>query len=255
MAAKGRTRGRRARSYRRARRARKAAAQTGDRSPRITDSFSAQIHVSPACHLLGEPATRQIRISSCGCANHGALMSLTKGLAAFRAIPKPVVPRTTRLPGFTNRCTAQPQSSSRPAPRSARSRPGIARRSSHSKDANGRDVSLGELPAKGPLVVTFYRGVWCPYCNLDLQALQDALPAITERGAQLVAISPQTQPNSRKSQRDNRVTFPILSDPGNEIVARFGPRFRLPDYLIEISRRDCPMGSPSRGSPRRRSRR
>jgi len=104
------------------------------------------------------------------------------------------------------------------------------------KDADGRDVSSRELLAKGPLVVTFYRGIWCPYCNLDLQALQAALPAITEHGAQLVAISPQTQSNSRKSQRDNKVTFPILSDPGNEVAARFGLRFALPDYLVELYR-------------------
>ena len=104
------------------------------------------------------------------------------------------------------------------------------------KDADGRDMSSRELLAKGPLVVTFYRGIWCPYCNLDLQALQAALPAVTEHGAQLVAISPQTQSNSRKSQRDNKVTFPILSDPGNQVAARFGLRFALPDYLVELYR-------------------
>ena len=104
------------------------------------------------------------------------------------------------------------------------------------KDAEGREVSSRELLAKGPLVVTFYRGVWCPYCNLDLQALQEALPAVTARGAQLVAISPQTQSSSRKSQRDNKVTFVILSDPGNEVAARFGLRFELPDYLIALYR-------------------
>jgi peroxiredoxin len=104
------------------------------------------------------------------------------------------------------------------------------------KDANGREIASRELLAKGPLVVTFYRGVWCPYCNMDLQALQEALSAITERGAQLIAISPQSQHNSLKSERENKVTFPILSDPGNEVAARFGLRFRLPDYLIELYR-------------------
>jgi peroxiredoxin len=104
------------------------------------------------------------------------------------------------------------------------------------KDAKGREIASRELLSKGPLVVTFYRGVWCPYCNMDLQALQEALPAITERGAQLIAISPQSQHNSLKSERENRVTFPILSDPGNEVAARFGLRFKLPDYLIELYR-------------------
>jgi peroxiredoxin len=104
------------------------------------------------------------------------------------------------------------------------------------KDADGHEVSSRDLLAKGPLVVTFYRGVWCPYCNMDLQALQEALPAISERGAQLVAISPQTLSNSHKSQRVNAITFPILSDPNNEVAARFGLRFKLPDYLIELYR-------------------
>ncbi len=86
----------------------------------------------------------------------------------------------------------------------------------------------------GPLVLSFYRGVWCPYCNLELQALQEALPQITARGANLVAISPQTAANSRKSQRDNKLGFPILSDARSEVANAFGIRFRLPDYLVEL---------------------
>ena len=77
-----------------------------------------------------------------------------------------------------------------------------------------------DLLAKGPLVVSFYRGVWCPYCNLELQALQEALPEIAARGASLVAISPQTAPNSRKSERENKLSFPILSDVASEARRR-----------------------------------
>ena len=102
------------------------------------------------------------------------------------------------------------------------------------KDADGKTVSLSELLVQGPLIVSFYRGVWCPYCNMELQALQDALPAFRELGAQLVAISPQNAVNSRKSIRANKLDFPILSDPGNETAAAFGLRFALPDYLIEL---------------------
>lgn len=104
------------------------------------------------------------------------------------------------------------------------------------QDADGVAHASADLLARGPLVLTFYRGVWCPYCNMDLQALQEALPAVRERGAQLVAVSPQTPSNSRKSARDNKLAFPILSDPGNEVAAAFGLRFRLPDYLIELYR-------------------
>ena len=101
------------------------------------------------------------------------------------------------------------------------------------QDAAGNPVSSRDLLAKGPLVLSFYRGVWCPYCNLELQALQASLSAITARGANLVAISPQTMANSRKSQRDNKLDFPILSDVKSEVANAFGIRFALPDYLAE----------------------
>lgn len=101
-------------------------------------------------------------------------------------------------------------------------------------DSDGKPVSSRERLAKGPLVVSFYRGVWCPYCNLELQALQAALPEIAARGASLVAISPQTAANSRKSQRDNKLGFPILSDARSEVADAFGIRFALQDYLIEL---------------------
>jgi peroxiredoxin len=102
------------------------------------------------------------------------------------------------------------------------------------RDPDGKPVSSRDLLAKGPLVVSFYRGVWCPYCNLELQALQEALPEIAARGASLVAISPQTTPNSRKSQRDNKLSFPILSDVRSEVADAFGIRFALPDELVAL---------------------
>jgi peroxiredoxin len=101
-------------------------------------------------------------------------------------------------------------------------------------DSDGKPVSSRERLAKGRLVVSFYRGVWCPYCNMELQALQSALPEIAARGASLVAISPQTAPNSRKSQRDNKLGFPILSDVKSEVANAFGIRFALQDYLIDL---------------------
>ena len=101
-------------------------------------------------------------------------------------------------------------------------------------DPDGKPVDSDALLVKGPLVISFYRGVWCPYCNFELQALQEALPAIAARGASLVAISPQTAPNSRKSQRDNKLDFPILSDSKSEVADAFGLRFALPDYLVEL---------------------
>lgn len=102
------------------------------------------------------------------------------------------------------------------------------------RDADGVSVSSRSLLARGPLVATFYRGVWCPYCNYDLQALEEVRPEIEARGASLVAISPQTPANSRKSQRDNNLGFPILSDSGAAVAAEFGLRFALPEDLIEV---------------------
>jgi peroxiredoxin len=102
------------------------------------------------------------------------------------------------------------------------------------KDSEGNDVSSVDLLKRGPLVVSFYRGVWCPYCNMELQALQAALPEFEKLGASLVAISPQTAPNSRKSTRENNLTFPILSDVKGRIGDAFGLKFKLPPYLVEL---------------------
>ncbi|WP_343716425.1 peroxiredoxin-like family protein [Inquilinus sp.] len=102
------------------------------------------------------------------------------------------------------------------------------------KDPDGTVVNSAAVLAKGPLIVSFYRGVWCPYCNMELQALEAARPEFERLGAALVAISPQTAPNSRKSARQNGLGFPILSDAKGEVAAAFGLRFRLPDYLIEL---------------------
>ncbi|CAD6560315.1 peroxiredoxin-like family protein [Paraburkholderia metrosideri] len=102
------------------------------------------------------------------------------------------------------------------------------------KDQNGQDVSSAALLVKGPLIVTFYRGVWCPYCNIELQAINDVLPQIQAYGANVVAISPQTPVNSRKSVRTNELGFPVLSDEKGQTGADFGLRFALPDYLVEL---------------------
>lgn len=95
-------------------------------------------------------------------------------------------------------------------------------------------LRLSDMLALGPLIVSFYRGVWCPYCNMELQALQEMLPQFRALGANLIAVSPQNAVNSRRSARNNGLTFAILSDPGNEVAAAFGLRFKLPDYLIDL---------------------
>lgn len=101
-------------------------------------------------------------------------------------------------------------------------------------DANGIMVRSRDLLAKGPLLLTFYRGSWCPYCNLELNALQQRLPDILARGASLVAISPQTPDASLTTQMKHDLKFPVLSDAGNRIARKFGLVFALDDGLKKI---------------------
>ncbi len=101
-------------------------------------------------------------------------------------------------------------------------------------DAADGTVSSDALLARGPLVLTFYRGVWCPYCNMELQALEEALPEIQARGANVLAISPQVAKYSQKSQRDNKTSFPIAIDHGNALAAEFGLRWVEPEDMLAV---------------------
>ena len=96
---------------------------------------------------------------------------------------------------------------------------------------DSKPLTLPDAAAGRFAVILFYRGAWCPYCNFDLSALEEARSEIESRGASLVAISEQTASNSRKSQRQNGLGFPILGDHGGEVAAQFGVRWTLPDYL------------------------
>lgn len=89
-------------------------------------------------------------------------------------------------------------------------------------DAVGNEVSLDSLLKDGPVIVVFYRGAWCPYCNLTLAAWQEQLDEIHALGGELVAISPQLPDYSLTSQEKNDLQFPVLSDVGNRVADRFG---------------------------------
>lgn len=89
-------------------------------------------------------------------------------------------------------------------------------------DAEGNLVSSADLLAKGPLVVTFYRGSWCPYCNLQLRALQARLADINALGAQLVAISPQVPDGSLSKNEISEMDFIVLSDQNAKVAAEYG---------------------------------
>ena len=98
-------------------------------------------------------------------------------------------------------------------------------------DAKGNAVSLSDLLRRGPVVVTFYRGGWCPYCNIQLRAYQAALPEMTALGARLVAISPQLPERSLATAEADELTFDVLSDVGNGAARRFGLVYSLPEEL------------------------
>ncbi len=98
-------------------------------------------------------------------------------------------------------------------------------------DALGNDVRLADMLAKGPLVLTFYRGAWCPYCNLQLHALKQSLPHFAAHGAQLVAITPQTPDRSKAQIEKDPYPFPILSDLDSSVMRAYNLYFDLPPEL------------------------
>jgi peroxiredoxin len=98
----------------------------------------------------------------------------------------------------------------------------------------GGIVRLSTLLAEGPVVLSFYRGGWCPYCRLELRALERALPDILRLGGSLAAVSPETPDDSHTASWMNEITFPVLTDPGAQVAAAFGVLFDLADELRPI---------------------
>ena len=98
-------------------------------------------------------------------------------------------------------------------------------------DGDGMLWRSEDLRRRGPLVIVFYRGRWCAYCNAQLSALQEIHPRIAEAGASLVAISPQTQKHAYMTRDMHKLRFPVLSDQGNQVARKFGLVYRLSPEL------------------------
>jgi peroxiredoxin len=98
-------------------------------------------------------------------------------------------------------------------------------------NAAGKSIVLKELLRTGPVILTFYRGGWCPYCNIQLRAYQSVLPQISASGARLVAISPQLPDNSLDTANKNALTFDVLSDVRNEVARSYGLVYSLPEEI------------------------
>lgn len=101
-------------------------------------------------------------------------------------------------------------------------------------NTRGELVSLSSLLNKGPVVLNFYRGAWCPYCNLELKALQDTLPDITALGASLLSISPNLVEKSAAMVAENPFDFDILSDVDNQVARQYRLVFTLADQLRPV---------------------
>ena len=104
-------------------------------------------------------------------------------------------------------------------------------------NAVGGQSRIYDKLASGPLVVTFYRGGWCPYCNLELRAYQGALADIRALGADLVAISPEAPDNTLSTAEKNELTFEILSDVNGALEDALGIRFDLADPIVALYKR------------------
>src|SRR6201993_4066191 len=101
-------------------------------------------------------------------------------------------------------------------------------------NAEGRLVFSDELLARGPLVVNFFRGDWCPYCTRMLMALESALPRIAGAGGQLVALTPDTGRYFTATKRAHRLSYEILSDVDGAVGMQFGVLFRVPELTREM---------------------
>jgi len=101
-------------------------------------------------------------------------------------------------------------------------------------NAIGDIVKLSDRLQQGAVILTFYRGGWCPYCNLELRAYEQILPQIKALGASLIAISPQTPDASLSTAEKNQLSFDVLSDRGSKVAQAYKIAFQLPDQLKRI---------------------
>jgi peroxiredoxin len=99
------------------------------------------------------------------------------------------------------------------------------------RDQHGEIFDIATLLARGPVVVTFYRGGWCPFCNLELKAYQAVLPRIAAAGASIVAISPEKPDDTVSTAEKNALSFPVLSDVGQAVGKAFGVVYAFTDEV------------------------
>lgn len=100
-------------------------------------------------------------------------------------------------------------------------------------NASGEQVTLESYLEKGPVVLMWYRGGWCPYCNITLSAMQNRLTDIQDAGGQLIALTPEVPDSSLSTKEKNELQFEVLSDIDNEVAKKYGIVFKLNDKVAE----------------------
>lgn len=99
-------------------------------------------------------------------------------------------------------------------------------------DQNGNPIRLKDLTKKGKVVLIFYRGYWCPYCSKQLKVLEDSLQYIRDKGAQLIAITPESNEGINKTIEKTKSSFPILSDKGLKIMNAYDVSFQIDEKMV-----------------------
>ena len=101
-------------------------------------------------------------------------------------------------------------------------------------DANGNMVKSGDLLSKGPMVLVFYRGAWCPFCNIYLHSIQEYVDEIEALGGTLVAISGESPDNTLTVAQKNELTFTVLSDPNFDVARSFKIVYEMPTVVNDV---------------------
>jgi peroxiredoxin len=100
------------------------------------------------------------------------------------------------------------------------------------KDNKGREIKLSQMLQKGPVIVFFYRGHWCPYCSKQLSAMQDSLEYLTKKGASVVAITPEADMGMEKTVKKTKASFPIVHDLNGQIMKAYKVAFDVPEETV-----------------------
>lgn len=152
-------------------------------------------------------------------------MNLTEQLTERRTNSAKVIPAEKHTIMMNSTANLKSQNLSKNALKTGQNLPSFTL-----KNVENKSVSLADFNSDF-LVISFYRGGWCPYCNLELKALQNILPELTALNGELIAITPETPDNSLTTSEKNELTFSVLSDIDNTYTKSLGLVFKLPEDL------------------------